>query len=346
MNSLLKGDGDMEENTLKAALTATDSGCMAVMHELITKKRDFVKNIFLRRLDSSLDMMRNSDKYIRGTKNIDIPVFSSHAYNVTTTMLKDGFKVELDNWNQHHATEFMYVGGFTDNTTDVLDEIMIGALMTVYRDIVCDIRCCSTESIKEIVKPTVTGVLHHDFTGVAYPTVFFILLDDVHDQIFKDWISTMDADKPEVNPILKSYEEAKNRNKMMLRLESKDALKLIRYTISRLTKVGIIYGKNFDPVNNPPSRTKGMLAATRLRKMWPAFDTCSIEDIVNLLIGDSKDIILDVRPSISEKKGLRIYNDKKKFWLNRYPNNVFKKKVVLSGGEDNDMIVELLVLRK
>jgi hypothetical protein len=68
LNSLLKGDGDMEENTLKAALTATDSGCMAVMHELITKKRDFVKNIFLRRLDSSLDMMRNSDKYIRVLK--------------------------------------------------------------------------------------------------------------------------------------------------------------------------------------------------------------------------------------------------------------------------------------
>lgn len=55
---------------------------------------------------------------------------------------------------------------------------------------------------------------------------------------------------------------------------------------------------------------------------------------------------IGVHQVLAEKKELRIYNYKKKFWLNRYPNNIFKKKVVLNDGDGNDMTAELLVLRK
>lgn len=321
-------------------------GCSSIAHKLVRNSRAFVKNVFLRRISSRLEMMRNHDGTLRGITDIEFDKFDHNGCEVSTHLLSDGFNVTLHGFDRRFDSEFMYVGSLTDDRSEILSEVAIGTLITIYQDMIHDIRCCQKDEFKRTVVPTKTGIVEHDFTSTIYPTVFFVLLDGVHDQILRDWISTMDADKPEINPIAGSYEFATRNKRPMMYLEAKDALKLLRYTIARLTKVGIIYGKNFDPVSNSPSRTRGMLAATRLRKMWPAFDTCSIEDIVNLLIGDSKDIILDVRPSISEKKGLRIYNDKKKFWLNRYPNNVFKKKVVLSGGEDNDMIVELLVLRK
>ena len=328
---------------------ATDvvaGGCSSIAHKLVRNSRAFVKNVFLRRISSRLEMMRNHDGTLRGVKDIEFEKFDHNGCEVSANLLSDGFNVTLKGFDRRFDSEFMYVGSLTDDRTEVLSEVAIGTLITMYQDMIRDIRCCQKDEFKKTVVPTKTGILEHDFTSIVYPTVFFVLLDGVHDQILRDWILTMDADKPEINPVASSYELATRNRRPIMCLEGKDALKLLRYTIARLTKVGIIYGKNFDPVNNKPSRVRGMLAATKLRKMWPALDTCGIEEIVDLIIGHSEDIILDVRPAISEKKELRIYNYKKKFWLNRYPNNIFKKKVVLNDGDGNDMTAELLVLRK